>query len=190
MYKDDELLEKIKKGNEKAFEELFRKYFIPLYNYAKFYTENYQVAEDMVQDVFFKIWQSSENITIHTSIKSYLYKSVHNNCIQYLRHLKVVQQHGKSYQVKLEEALIMNKFYFETGLKKLFETEIKEMVDDTVDKLPEKTRHIYIMSRKKNKSNKFISKTFNITEKAVEYHITKALYTLRNALKDYFTFFF
>ncbi len=184
---EEELLNRLKKGNGKAFEEIFRNYFIHLHEYACFYTESYQLSEDIVHDVFFKLWESRETINIHTSIKSYLYRSVHNQCIQYLRHQKVTREHNKIQQAKLEEALLLNRLYFETGLKKLFEKEIDELVSETISKLPEKTREIYILSRKKNLTNKDIAGQLSITEKAVEYHITKALASIRLALKDYLT---
>ncbi len=185
MDKDHHLLEKLKNSDEEAFEEIFRSYFIPLNNYAKFYTGSSQLAEDLVHDVYCKIWEKREKLEIHTSIKSYLYKSVHNNCIQYLRHQKVVQEHNRSQQGKLEEAMIINRLFFETGLTRLFQKEIGEMLNKAIAKLPDKTRKIYKMSRNNDQSNKEIAKKFKLTEKAVEYHITKALSYLKLELKDY-----
>ena len=183
--KDNDLLKRLKKNDGKAFEELFRMYFISLQEYASFYTNSPQLAEDIVHDVFYRIWEKRKNLEIHTSVKSYLFRSIHNNCIQYLRHQKVVQQHNLNQQVRLEEALIMNRLYFETGLSKLFEKEINELVDEAIGKLPEKTRDIYLLSRKQHKNNKEIAEKLQITEKAVEYHITRALSLLREELKEY-----
>ena len=180
-----DLLKRLKKNDEKAFEELFRRYFFALLEYAKFYTSNSQIAEDMVHDVFYRIWEIRATMEVHTSIKSYLYRAVHNNCIQHLRHQKVIHNHNKSHQAKLEEALILNKLYFETGLSKLFVTDINELVEKSISKLPEKTRNIYILSRKQHKDNLEIAKMYNISEKAVEYHITRALSLLRGELKEY-----
>ena len=182
---DKAILNRLKKNDGKAFEELFRRYFATLHNYATFYTGSIQMAEDMVHDVFYKIWEARSTLDIRTSIKSYLFRSVHNNCIQYLRHQKVVQQHNLNQQVRLEEALIMNKLYLETGLSKLFEKEINELVDKAIGKLPDKTRDIYLLSRKQNKNNKEIAEKLKISEKAIEYHITRALCLLREELKEY-----
>ncbi len=182
---DRDLLKRLKKSDGQAFEELFRSYFTSLHNYAGFYTGSSQIAEDLVHDIFYKIWDTRKTLGIHTSIKSYLYRAVHNNCIQYLHHQKVVRQHNLNQQVRLEEALIMNRLYFETGLSKLFENEINELVDEAIGKLPEKTRDIYLLSRKQHKNNKEIAVKFQITEKTVEYHITRALGLLREELKEY-----
>ena len=189
MGKDAELIDRLKKNDEKAFEELFRCYFISLHCYAKFYTRDSQLAEDLVHDVFFKIWETRGKINVHTSIKAYLYRSVHNNCIQYLRHLKVVQEHNKAQENRLEEAMIINRLFFETGLTKLFEKEITELLEEAIAKMPEKTREIYVMSRKDHETNNSIAQKVNLTEKAVEYHISKALNFLRLELKDYLVFF-
>lgn len=182
---DKNLLTRIKKNDGKAFEELFRRYFAALHNYAIFYTSSSQLAEDIIHDVFCKIWETRKTLAIHTSIKSYLYRSVHNNCIQYLRHLKIIRQHDKKQEARLEEALLMNRLFFETGLSKLMEKEIEGLVDEAIDKLPDKTREIYVMSRNQHKRNSEIAKKLNITEKTVEYHISRALLLLRDELKDY-----
>jgi RNA polymerase sigma-70 factor, ECF subfamily len=182
---DIDLLKKLKRGDGKAFEELFRRYFIPLHNYAKFYTSNIQLAEDLVHDVFYKIWEKRKTLAINTSFKAYLYRSVHNHCIQYLRHLKVVKEHSKKQEAKYEEALLMNRLYFETGISKLMEKEIQELTEEVVGSLPEKTRDIFSMSRNRHQKNSEIAEKLNVTEKTVEYHISKALSILRRELKDY-----
>jgi len=182
---DKSLIKSIEKDDGRAFEELFMRYFAALHSYATFYTGNHQMAEDMVHDVFYKIWDKRKNLNIHTSIKSYLFRAVHNNCIQYLRHLKVVNEHSKKHEARLHEALMMDRLYFETGLSKLMEKEIGSLVKEAIGKLPEKTRNIFLMSRDMHLKNAAIAKKLDVTEKAVEYHISRALLTLRLELKDY-----
>ena len=183
--KDSELLKELKKSDEKAFEELFRRYFTVLHNYAGFYTGRTQIAEDIVHDIFYKIWDTRSTLVIHTSLKPYLYRAVHNNCIQHLRHLKVVKEHSRKNEARLEEALLMNKLYLETGLSKLYENEIRELVVAVIDKLPDKTRNIYELSRNQHKKNFEIAKILKVTEKTIEYHISRVLVLLREELKDY-----
>jgi RNA polymerase sigma-70 factor, ECF subfamily len=183
---DQGLLKRLKKDDEKAFEELFKVYFFELHQYAFFYIEDSQLAEDLVHDIFFRIWEKRDNIKIHTSIRAYLYRAVHNICIQQLRHLKVRRQHGIKHKAKFDEAMIMNKLYFEIGLGKLYENEINNLVNDALRKLTGKTRDIYVLSREKHNTIPQIAKILNISEKGVEYHLTKALSILRGVLKDYF----
>lgn len=182
---DKNLIKGIKKDDGKAFEELFKRYFASLHNYAAFYTRSSQMAEDMVHDIFYKIWDTRKTLNIHTSIKSYLFRSVHNNCIQYLRHLKVIKEHNRKHEARLQEALMMNRLYFETGLSKLMEKEIGELVKEAISRLPDKTREIFLMSRDRHLKNPEIAQMLYVTNKAVEYHITRALLIIRQELKDY-----
>lgn len=182
---DQELLTRIKHNDKKAFEYIFREYFPVLHEYANFYIGNSQLAEDIVQDIFLKIWDSRDRLAIHTSLRGYLFRSIHNNCIQYLRHKAVEQNHHVIHQAKLEEAVLMSRLFFETGLTRLFESDIESLVDKAIDDLPGKTREIYVLSRHKYLKNSAIAKKFNVTEKSIEYHITRALESLRKYLKDY-----
>lgn len=182
---DNQLITRIQNNDEKAFEDIFRRYFQVLNEYAVFYTEDPQLSEDIVQDIFLKLWHSRHKISIHTTLKGYLYRSVHNRCIQYLRHKAVEQQHKDSHQAKLQEAILMNRLFFENGITRLFESEIKLLIQKSLDELPEKTREIYILSRKRYLTNKEIAKKKNISEKSVEYHISKVMESLRKYLRDY-----
>ncbi len=160
-------------------------YFLDLREYARFYTSDTQTAEDLVHDVFFRIWEKRKKLTILSSIKSYLFRAVHNSSIQYLRHRSVVQQHDNMIKDRLEESLIVNRLCFEEGICRLYEKEIKEIVERSLPILPERTREIYLMSRKRNMNNNEIARDLGVTVKTVEYHLTKALSLLREELKDY-----
>ncbi|MCK5137125.1 MAG: RNA polymerase sigma-70 factor [Bacteroidales bacterium] len=183
--KEDQLLTHIKNNDKKAFEDIYRMYFPLLHEYAKFYIDSLQMAEDIVQDVFVKLWHSRKEISIKSTLKGYLFRSVHNRCIQYLRHNKIEQQHQVLQQAKLEEATIMNRVFFESGLSRLFESEIEALVQNALNDLPKKTREIYEFSRRQYLTNKEIAKKINLTEKSVEYHISKALESLRKCLKEF-----
>lgn len=182
---DVERVLRIKQSDTIAFEELFRAYFTALHTYACFYTGSSQIAEDMVHDVFFKIWDKRKTLEIHTSIKSYLFRAVHNQCVQYLKHMKVASDYAKKHEARLEEALQINKLYFETGLTRLYEKEIKDLVEKAIPKLPQKTREIFLLSRNKQLKHSEIALMFNLTDKAIEYHICRAITLLRKELKDY-----
>ena len=80
---------------------------------------------------------------------------------------------------------MMNRLYFETGLSRLFEKEIVELVEEAILKLPGRTREIFIRSRNQHQKNFEIAKKFKVSEKAVEYHISRALIFLREELRDY-----
>jgi len=185
--KDNILLDQVKHSDEKAFEQLFRKYFFVLREYANFYIKDVKQSEDIVQDIFFRMWESRESLKINTSLKAYLYRSVHNNCIQYLRHLTVINKHSDIVQTRYEEATIINRLFFESGLQKLFENEIENLLSRSLTEMAEKTKEIYLLSRHSHLKNAEIAKKLKLTEKAVEYHITRALGVLRGFLRDYLT---
>ncbi len=187
--KDQPLIERLKSNDKKAFEIIFRRYFHDLHEYALFYIGNAHLAEDIVQDIFLKLWSSRHKISIHTTLKGYLFRSVHNICIQYLRHNKVERQHKEWHQAKLEEAVLMNRLFFESGLTRLFENEIKDLVRESLVKIPSKSREIYELSRNNYLTNKEIADRMGLSEKSVEYHISKVLDSLRKFLKDYLFLF-
>ncbi len=182
---EHELVKKIRESDEKAFEILFRKYFQDALNYARFYISDRQLAEDIVQDIFLKIWNERKELNIRINFRGYLTKCVHNECIQFLRHEMVKQKHSRREHFKLQEAQIINRLFSETGLNRLFEKEIEELVNQAMVNLSEKTRSIYLMSRDHYLTNSQIAEKYNLTEKSIEYHITRALEMLRQELKDY-----
>jgi len=182
---DTLLLRQIKNNDEIAFEILFRRYYVRMRDYALFYVHDLQQAEDIVQDIFLAIWQNRKKTDIKTSLKAYLYRSVHNSCIKHFNHLAVSEKYSNSQRLKYEEALLMNKLYFEDGISRLFLKDIDEILSESICKLPEKTRMIFELSREEKLKNHEIAGRVNLTEKAVEYHIGKALKLLRHQLRDY-----
>lgn len=182
---DKEFTVGLKKSDERVFEKLFRHYVTPLSEYAFFYLKDRQLAEDIVQDLFVKLWENRQSLEIHSSLKAYLYRSTHNSCIQFLRYKTVSDKHEKFLQTRLREAKLMNQLYFENGITNLFEKEIVELVNQSLEKLSPKTSEIFRLSRRKYLKNSEIAKRFNLSEKSIEYHITKALEVLKIDLKDY-----
>lgn len=171
--------------DEKSFKELFQQYYTVCKDFARFYTNDAQIAEDIVQDVFLKMWQTRESLNIETSSKGYLIRSVHNACIQYLRHQKIIERYTDEQRYKLEESILMNRLFFEDGLSRLFQSDINDIVNQSISKLPAKTRKIFKLSRDEYKKNSEIALEMELSEKSVEYHISKALESLRINLKDY-----
>jgi RNA polymerase sigma-70 factor (ECF subfamily) len=95
---DLEYLEKIHLGDTNAFSVLFRKYYEPLYQFAGRLVKDTQIAENIVQDVFVKMWINRENWHIKTSVKSYLYTAVKNSSLNYLKREKRITSNGKREQ--------------------------------------------------------------------------------------------
>ncbi len=176
----------IRKGDPSVFRKLYDVYYYRLFLYAKSYLDNENEAEDVVQELFIHLYEKRKELIVFSSLTSYFFRSVHNKCIQVLRHRKVIVDHEERHRFKIREAEILynraaNFTFSEQQLK-----EIQQIFQRANEDLPDKTREIFRLSREQSKSNKEIAHILNIQLKTVEYHITKALKSFSTVLKDYF----
>jgi len=170
----------VNKRNPELFEELFNHYSKPLFYYAAKFVED-EAARDIVQDVFAKLW-SNQEITIKLSINSFLFTMVRNSCLQYLEKQKVRNKYLESTKLKLQEEELQFYIHEKTSL---IEQELENKLNEVLASLPERCSQIFMMSRFENKKNKEIAEELDISTKAVEKQITKALATIRAEMKDY-----
>jgi len=170
----------VNKRNPELFEELFKQYSKPLFYYAAKFVED-EAARDIVQDVFAKLW-SDQNITIKLSLNSLLFTMVRNSCLQTLEKQKVRNKYLESTKLKLQEEELQFYMYEKTSL---IEQELENKLNEVLDSLPDRCKQIFMMSRFENKKNKEIAEELDISTKAVEKQITKALGTIRSEMKDY-----
>jgi RNA polymerase sigma-70 factor (ECF subfamily) len=172
-------LRKIKEGDIKTFERIFREYYSSLYQYAFSITGQKEQAEEIIQDIFYVIWKDREKIQIFRSLQSYLYKSVRNRSLQYLEHLQVRNQYceNMAYQtITTAEP---------TPGEILEQKELEKILTQTINKLPERCRQIFQMHRIKGKKNREIAESLSISIKTVEAEMTKAYRILRKELAQY-----
>ncbi|HEX3009706.1 MAG TPA: RNA polymerase sigma-70 factor [Bacteroidales bacterium] len=177
---DNEILTRIKKGDEKAFEALYKGFFSMLCMFSYRYVKKTEIAEEIVQDVFYHIWEKRSQFELTTSFKSYLYKSVHNNSLKHLRHQKIVLAYENSTAFSGSEKV--------TGQNILEETEVFQILHDVIDDLPERTRDIFQLNRFKGLKYQEIAEYMQISVKTVEAHMSSVLKILRTRLKDYGSF--
>ena len=166
--------------NTELFDEIFKQYSKPLFYYASKFVED-EVARDIVQDVFAKLW-SDQKIAIKLSLNSFLFTMVRNCCLQYLEKQKVRNKYLESAKLRLQEEELQ---FYMTEKTSLMEQELEEKLNVVLESLPERCRQIFTMSRFENKKNKEIAEELAISTKAVEKQITKALATIRTEMKDY-----
>ena len=170
---------KIKDGDIKTFEKIFRRYYAPLYLYAFGITGQKEIGEEITQDTFYNIWKEREKIQIIHSLKSYLYKSVKNRSLQYLEHLRVREKYRENV---LQEKSIAS----EPSPDQLLEyKELEEVLKQTLKKLPERCRQIFYMHRMNGKKYKEIAENLSVSVKTVEAEMTKAYRTLRKEVENY-----
>lgn len=183
------LIDRLKSKDIQAFEKLFFKYHGRLVLFANKYTGNLQVSQDLVQEVFLKLWEKPKIILTIRSPKAYLFQAVRNSCLNHCRRLKI--------KCSVEEELVAkkdiagNEAYFDhcDPLYNLLEHELGKKIDDIVQSMPEKCREVYNMSRHDFLKNKQIAKKLGISVKMVEKHISKALLLLRSELSEFMIVF-
>jgi RNA polymerase sigma-70 factor (ECF subfamily) len=167
-------------GDPHFFDDLFRKYSKPLFYYAAKFVED-EVARDIVQDLFVRLW-SDHSITISKSLNSLLFTAVRNSCLQHIEKQKVRNKYAESARFAMQEEEL--RFYMEEKTS-LIEQELEDKLNEVLNSLPERCREIFSMSRFVNKKNKEIAEELDISVKAVEKQITRALATIRTEMKDY-----
>lgn len=170
--------------NQKIVEELFRKYYKVLRAFAYRLLNDKEVAEDVVQDVFYELWKKQEVLIFDTAIRSYLFRSTYTKSLNYLNSKFNTSQESleQSTENKIQQIYIQSQLLAPESdlLLKELHTEIKAIVDS----LPDQCKKVFILSRVSELKNKEISDRLGISIKTVEKHISKALSILRLNLKD------
>ena len=177
-FNDLEILERIRHGDEKAYERLFREYYKSLCHFSYKIVKETVIAEEIVQDIFYYLWDKRGSLELSISLKSYLFKSVHNNSLKHLRHQKIVIDHAS--KVKYREA---NSFDVQENYVEM--AEITHIIQQTLQEVTERTREIFQLNRNEGLKYQEIADQLNISVKTVEAHITNVLKLFRENLKDY-----
>jgi RNA polymerase sigma-19 factor, ECF subfamily len=178
ILKEQQQLRKIRKGDLDSFEKLFFGFYPGLLRYAEMLVRKLEIAEEIVQDVFYNVWKNRESIRITQSWKSYLYKSVYNNSMMYLR--------KKRREVSLEEGLFLEKEGNSPDpFQELEFNEVSAVVSETISRLPERTREIFLLNRQEGLKYREIAERLSISVKTVEANMGKALKALRSSLEKY-----
>ena len=170
-------IRRIQKGDIEAFEQLFREYYEQLCQWAHQYLQDRDSSEEVVQDLFYNIWLNRESMRFRISVKSYLYKSVSNNCKMILRQ--------KKRRSEIEKALASNTEMFTDPDNTVESDEFNEIVDQTLDDMPERSAAIFRMSRFEEMKYSEIADVLNISIKTVEANMSRALALLRKNLEKY-----
>ncbi len=168
-------------GEFVLIQKLFEDYFRSLVTYSYRYVNDWSVGEDIVQDVFMALWINRDKIDFEEPIKPYLYRATYNRSINYLNSVSV--QRRVDHADMLDE-LIDREILSYNQHDNLLLKEIEEEITSFVGTLPEQRKRVFLLSREENLKNKEIALRLNISEKAVEKHITKALSDIRTHLTE------
>ena len=175
---DRKIFNEIKKGNLVTFEKLFRKYYVGLCNYACKYIKDLDKAEEVVQELFYKLWEKRNKLDINVSLKSYMYRAVYNGCLQYLNHRAIEIKYENYYKKQ-------NKEYNRDASEAINMQELNEIINETLNSLPERCRNIFLLNRHDGLKYREIAKKLDLSIKTVEANMGKALKLLRKNLKNY-----
>jgi RNA polymerase sigma-70 factor (ECF subfamily) len=190
MNLEKELLKSVSKGDKKGFEILFRTYYVRLCAYAAGFVVQNDLAEDIVTEVFLKLWEKRETLTISESVSSYLFQSVKNACINYLTREKSRKYTVSENEVKLIDLKMTYQISDKYPLNDLIGRELEEKIRMEIEKLPEQCREIFYLSRFEDLSHKEIAEKLGISENTVKVQIYRALIKLRVGLKDFLPIIF
>jgi RNA polymerase sigma-70 factor, ECF subfamily len=177
-FNDTVIIQLLGERNEKAFEQVFKMHFKNLHAYAFTILKDEAVAEEMVQNVFYKIWEKTEQLNISGSITAYLYRAVHNESLNYLKHLKVrsVYQSRVAWQMKGQS---------DHASKRILLKELEVKLHAALNDLPEQCRLIFQLSRFEELRYREIAEKLGLSVKTVENQMGKALKLLRIKLVDF-----
>lgn len=176
-FNTEEIIRRLKRDDKSAMDELFQYYYPRLYHFSRSILKIENEIDDILQDVFVKIWLNRHKISNAETFNSYIFTITKNEVLNFLR--------SKMRDQNFKDELLLRSVAEEYQSQNLVEfNEIKAGIDKIVEGLPEKRRQVFILSRTEGLSNKEIAQQMNISEKTVEDHITHAIKHLKSAMKD------
>ncbi|HPE74676.1 MAG TPA: RNA polymerase sigma-70 factor [Draconibacterium sp.] len=168
---DDELVEKLQKDDQEAFDQIFKRYGDRLFGFALKYLKSKEETEGLVQDVFLKIWEKRKKIKKESSLKSYLFTIAYHDMCRIFRkkqiYLKFIEESGTD-----EQSAIDHEEQMEYKV-------LLDQVNQLIEKLPNKQKQIFIKSRREGKSTKEIAEEMNLAPGTVNNYISTTLKFLK-----------
>jgi len=174
---EDLILARIKKRDKEAFRYLYEYYFAKMVLFAESYLYDEEEARDLVQDLFFHLWNHAGTLQVTTSVKAYLFTSVRNRCLNAIRDRKIRDEHNN----KLVEAQL-----FSGTEDVVIDEDVHRRLQEALDALPDKCREIILLKVVEGKKNKEIAEQLNIAETTVKTQVQRAYRMLRERLVPIF----
>ena len=177
LHSDQKLLELLQTDSEHAIDLLFRSHYAFLCQTVYRIIPDKNLVEDLTQDVFYELWRKRETIVIKTSIRAYLKRAARNKALNYIR--------GQKIKFEEEEKTPDLRSTAINSIQQMEMSELQACIDKAIDKLPERCRLVFSLSRFEEMSYKQIAEALDISIKTVENQISKALKLLRIAVAEY-----
>jgi len=172
------LVQKLKNNDTPAFTAIFKEYYRDLVRFSFSITKNTDASEELVQDVFLKLWENRVSLIIHSSLRSYLLKTVQNASIDWLRHTNIKNKYA-SLVLQYPELLENDTENY------IFQSELESDLLAALKKIPTPYSEAFSMSRVEALNYNQIAEKLGVSVRTVEVRIGKALSLLREELKDY-----
>ena len=180
----DNILIRLKNGEESAYKHLYDQYYSKLCRVANFYVKDTFISENLVGDLIFALWENREKLDIHESLNSYLFTSIRNRCFNYLKQAHVQREVSFA---NVQETQLIYSMHSENDLPVgiLIEKELEDKIELSIEHLPLQTKKVFQLKRKEELSYEEISNQMNISINTVKYHMKSALQILRVDLATY-----
>lgn len=181
---EENILKAFKDGDEKIFETIFSSYYNRIIGFCIQFVGDNDKAQSIAQEAFIKLWLNRKKVEKYSGILSFLYTAAKSECLNFLRRKSVTSKYENQQLQIMEDELnreVLSSFDFNS-----FEvSELEKLIHKSIEDLPEKCKLVFIKSRLEDKTNKEIAKELNISVKAVEANMTRALKFLKERLGNY-----
>jgi RNA polymerase sigma-70 factor (family 1) len=172
------LIKRLRNGEEAAYKDLFANYYKVLTVFANRYLKDIEASKELVQDLFVHLYERRENLDINSSLKSYLFRSTHNRCINFINAQKI--------RAKYAEHVNFTTDVQDNNLEHhVYSSELEHALYLAIGELPPKCRSIFTMNRFDGLSNTEIAEKLKLSKRTVETQISKALKILRVKLEPF-----
>lgn len=179
------LIQRIKEGEEYAFEIAFLKYHTPLCRYIWKYVRSEELSKEIVQEVFTEVWEGRKNLNPSGHLRGFLFEVARNKAMDYIKHQKIVNHYiSEAKQQKKEN------FYKSLYQEKNDNQDFHEAVKESINNLPPRGRQIFELNRDEGLTYREISEYLDISVKTVETHMRRVLKELKDRLSKYVPAFF
>ena len=186
LTKNKKIMMQNDKNTIAEFERIYLSFYPRLKRFAREYVIREADAENIVQDVFLDLWERKVFVSSSVNLASYLFTTLKNKCIDFLRHRMVMQNAANKMQEEYELALQMKFQSLEALDEHIFSTtDIETVIANAIQSLPEKCRQIFVMNKIEGKKQKTIAEELDISIHTVESQMAIAYRKLKEILKDY-----
>ncbi|OOQ58662.1 RNA polymerase sigma-70 factor [Mucilaginibacter pedocola] len=182
-HSDSAIIALLKEGDQRVFEQVFKTHFKNLHSYAYTFLKDDELAEEVVQNVFCRIWEKRGQLKTDGSIKAYLYRAVHNESLNYLKREKVKANFEVYYTGQMEQQE-------GESAEKVMATELEQRIRQALNELPQQCRTIFQLSRFEQLKYQQIADHMGLSVKTIENQMGKALKLMRAKLAEFLTLLF